>query len=159
MIDTKSITSQNALRYVIGDIIAAKTLGPIMAWWHQATECQIDVNTKDQQCGKCFLVMTSCFKASCRDVVFLLYLCSLSQVASHQCLLAQFQWHNISILASQSLAIGLFVQQLVEANTEQNIKALHYCPFVTGAFPSQKASKAESVSLSWHLISRHPAGL
>ena len=43
MIDTKSITFQNALRYVIGDIIAAKTLDPIMAWWHQATKCQIDV--------------------------------------------------------------------------------------------------------------------
>ena len=47
----------------------------------------------------------------------------------------------------------LFVQQLVGANDEENLKAPHYSLFgnppVTGGFPSRTTSYAESISKSW----------
>ena len=43
----------------------------------------------------------------------------------------------------------LFVQQLVQVNNKENIKAQHYWPFVEGivGFPSQRDSISESISM------------
>ena len=50
------------------------------------------------------------------------------------------------------------VEKLVIANNKENIKALHYWAFMwgkppeIGEFPSQRASNAESISMSWLLM-------
>ena len=61
-----------------------------------------------------------------------------------------WQWCHMSFMASKkNLATQLFVQHLFQANNNENIESLNYCPFVWG-FPTQRASKAENVSMSRH---------
>ena len=60
----------------------------------------------------------------------------------------------------KSMATHLFNQHHIQANTKENIKAPHYLALcegnspLTGGFPSQRASNAERVSISWY----HNAG-
>ena len=61
----------------------------------------------------------------------------------------------ISAVASQITSVSI-VCSTVGSGAEENIKAPRHCPFfagnspVTGEFPAQKASNAESVSIWWH---------
>ena len=58
-------------------------------------------------------------------------------------LFISLQQRQMGFTASQSLATRLFVQQLIDDNSKENIKVLHYwflCgdnPSVTGGFPSK----------------------
>ena len=55
----------------------------------------------------------------------------------------------------KSLATGLFVWQLVQANNKENIKAVHHWslfaenPQRSSGFPAQRACNVESISMSW----------
>ena len=82
----------------------------------------------------------------------------LSQGASGWCDISSIslQWHKMSLW---SLATRLFVQQLVQTSIRkhQRSKLLAFCEgnsVVTGGFPSQRATIAEIVSMSWHQLNK-----
>ena len=49
----------------------------------------------------------------------------------------------------KSPASRLFPQYVIQAQNKENIKTLRHWP-LCGEFPSQRASNAENVSISWH---------
>ena len=72
---------------------------------------------------------------------------------------------TLSIWCRQSLTFRLFLIMFVRSDIKENIKTpYHLCkdnPPLTDGFPSQRASNAESVSMSWrhHVCSGHMVAL
>ena len=67
------------------------------------------------------------------------------------------QWLHMSVMVSYITATLLFVHQFIQAKNKENSKVLHYWPFAMEIFPliiirfsSQRATNAESVSMSKH---------
>ena len=72
----------------------------------------------------------------------------------------QLKWFKTLVMSAslclKTLANWMFIQQLIQANTEANIKDPHYWPLwgesngnLTGGFPLQRASNVEIISMAW----------
>ena len=97
--------------------------------------------TKGQLRGKCFHLMTSSWFALCCVLLWLDSGNHCSDVI-------------MSTKASQITGSWWFAQPFVQAQIQENIKALRHCPLwgeSTGDrwFPSQRASDGENVSIWW----------
>ena len=62
-------------------------------------------------------------------------------------IMIQIQVHYIDVKLELRRLKSPETQLFVQANNKEYIKTLHYWPFV---IPSQRASNAKSVSISWH---------
>ena len=95
-----------------------------------------------------------------RNVV-LIFKADYVEVNGHK--LSSWSNHSIqNVWASCHLrprASRLFARQLVQDDTKENMKATHYWPFVTvtDGFPSQRASNAGSISISWRQHEASPS--
>ena len=98
--------------------------------------------------------LTSEIKCVARDMAYLQW----RSLESH-CSVSWLQWRHMSVMASQIIATGFHVKKLVHADKNENIKR-HITGLLYGEsadqqwIPSQKASNAESLSMSCIIMQR-----